>query len=100
MTSLGAYVLFTFCSQLVETSISYRDMIDLLSTPMFYIVQFICIGTMFCFDFFLFSLEATKNTFENYLKNKTLKSQRLSESNLNKYMLEMTEIERIEEENL
>jgi hypothetical protein len=49
-------------------------MIDLLSTPLFYIVQFICIGIMFCFDFLLFSLEATKNTFENYLKLKTLKS--------------------------
>jgi hypothetical protein len=78
VTSIGAYVLFTFVAQLVETSISYRDMIDLLSMPAFYCVQFMCIGSMLCFDFFLFSIEATKNTFENYLKSKTLKSQRLS----------------------
>lgn len=72
--SLGGYVLYTFISQLFEVTTSYMDMIDLLSMPIFYIVQFLCIGSMFCIDFFLFSLEAFKNNFENYLKNKTLRS--------------------------
>lgn len=88
--SIGAYVAFTFLSQTVEATISYRDMVDLLSMPAFYCVQFMCVGSMFSLDFLLFSLEASKSNFENYLKSRTLKSQRLSESNLNKYMLEMT----------
>ncbi len=58
--------------------------------PTFYIIQLLCIGGMFCFDFFLFSLKATKDTFENYLKFKTLKHQPLSETNLKEFMLEMT----------
>ena len=59
--------------------------------PTFYAVQFLCIGSMFAFDFLLFSLKTTKESFENYLKFKTLKKQRMSESNLNQYMLEMIE---------
>ena len=81
--SIGAYVVFTFVSQTVETSISYRDMVDLLGMPSFYCVQFICVGTMFSLDFLLYSLEATRSNFQNYLKNRTLKAQRLSETNLN-----------------
>jgi hypothetical protein len=64
-------------------------MIDLLFMPTFYVVQFLCIGGMLSFDFLLFSIDATKNNFVNYLKYKTLKEQRLSETNLNQYMIEM-----------
>ena len=91
--SIGAYVGYTFLTQFFETVISYNDMIDLLSMPSFYCVQFMCIGSMFSFDFFLFSLETSKNNFQNYLKNRTLKSQRLSESNLNKFIVEMTRMD-------
>lgn len=64
---------------------------ELLSMPSFYIVQILCVGGMFAFDWLLYSLKTTKESFENYLKYKTLKQQRLSETNLKKYMLEMYE---------
>jgi len=91
--SIGAYVGYTFLTQFFETVISYNDMIDLLSMPSFYCVQFMCIGSMFSFDLFLFSLETSKNNFQNYIKNRTLKSQRLSQSNLNKFIVEMTRMD-------
>lgn len=91
--SIGAYVGYTFLTQFFETAISYNDMIDLLSMPSFYCVQFMCIGSMFSFDLFLFSLETSKNNFQNYIKNRTLKSQRLSQSNLNKFIVEMTRMD-------
>ena len=59
--------------------------------PSFYAIQILCIGGMFAFDFLLFSLKVTKATFENYLKDRTLRHRRLSEANLKKYMIEMYE---------
>lgn len=53
-------------------------MSDLLQVPSFYIVQGLCVGSMFAFDFFLYSIKTTKESFENYLKYKTLRQQRLS----------------------
>jgi len=44
---------------------------------------------MFSFDFFLFSLEATKNNFQNYLKFRTIRERNLSATHLNKFVLEM-----------
>lgn len=67
--------------------VNYKSMIDLLSMPSFYVIQILCVGGMFSFDFFLFSIESTKKNFSNYLKIKTLKERRLSTTNLNKYML-------------
>ena len=87
--SLGAYIIYTFISGVFESALSFQSMINLLRTPTFYVIQFMCIGGMFSIDFFLFSLQATKNSFENYLKFKTLKKQRLSEHNLKEMMLEM-----------
>jgi phosphoserine aminotransferase len=72
----------------LETEL-YHSMSDLLSVPAFYLIQFLCVGGMFSIDFFLFSLEATKNNFQNYLKFQTLKERRLSQSCLQEYMLEM-----------
>lgn len=91
--SLGCYIVFTFVSQYMDVQVSYYLMANLLSMPIFYVIQFMCIGGMFSIDFFLFSLEATKNSFENYLKFKTLKKQKLSEHNLREMMLEMISTE-------
>jgi len=44
---------------------------------------------MFSFDFLLFSIESTKNNFQNYLKFKTIRNRNLSVTNLNTYMMEM-----------
>ena len=57
--------------------------------PLFYIIQFLNVGGMFAVDFMLYSLEATKANFQNYLKFNTLKEQRLSKTSLREYMLEM-----------
>lgn len=65
-------------------------MTDLLTMPTFYLIQFLSVGGMFCFDFFLFSLEATKNNFENYLKYRSRERSRLSEGSLKQYMMEMS----------
>ena len=46
--------------------------------PSFYVIQLLCVGGMFAFDFLLFSLKATKKSFQNYLKNQTLRKKRLS----------------------
>ena len=62
---------------------------NLLSMPLFYIIQFLNVGGMFAVDFMLYSLEATKANFQNYLKFNTLKEQRLSKTSLREYMLEM-----------
>lgn len=64
-------------------------MSNLLSMPLFYIIQFLCIGGMFAVDFLLYSLEVSKTNFQNYLKFNTLKDRRLSKNSLNNYMLEM-----------
>jgi hypothetical protein len=61
-----------------ENTSAYHSMIDLLSMPIFYVIQLLTVGGMFCVDFFLFSIDATKNNFQNYLKIRTLKDQRLS----------------------
>ena len=89
--SIGLYVLWTFIQGFFQDQVTVHSIINLLSTPGFYIVQILCVGGMFAFDFFLFSLKSTKETFNNYLKTQTLRKQRLSESNLKKYMIEMYE---------
>ncbi len=76
--SIGSYVGYTFIAEVFESTPAYHSMIDLLSMPIFYVIQLLAVGSMFCVDFFLFSIEATKNNFQNYLKIKTLKDQRLS----------------------
>ncbi len=87
--SLGAYIAYTFLYQLFLETELYHSMSDLLTVPGFYLIQFLCVGGMFSIDFFLFSLEATKNNFQNYLKFQTLKERRLSQGCLQEYMLEM-----------
>jgi hypothetical protein len=48
---------------LFEDAATYESMINLLQMPSFYMVQFLCIGCMFSFDFLLFSLKSTKQSF-------------------------------------
>jgi hypothetical protein len=91
--SIGAYIGYTFIVGIFETMVNYRSMIDLLNMPSFYIIQLLCVGGMFSFDFLLFSIEATKTNFSNYLRFKTLKERRLSTTNLNRYMIEMTAVD-------
>lgn len=54
--SIGAYIGYTFISQIFEATPLYNSMSDLLTVPSFYLIQFLCIGGMFSIDFFLFSL--------------------------------------------
>jgi magnesium-transporting ATPase (P-type) len=89
--SLGLYFVWTFLQGFVEEMVSYHSIINLLTMPSFYAIQILCVGGMFAFDFLLFSLKTTKESFENYLKYRTLRNRRLSEGNLKKYMVEMYE---------
>ena len=58
--SIGLYIIWTFIQGIFEDQVTFDSMINLLSMPIFYIVQFLCIGGLFCFDFLLFSLKSTK----------------------------------------
>jgi len=59
--SIAVYIAFTFVMGALEDSVTYDSMPDLLSMPTFYVIQFLCIGGMFAFDFLLFSVETSKN---------------------------------------
>ena len=87
--SLGAYVGYGLLFNYVPASDTSGYITDLLQMPSFYLAQILCIMGMFSFDFFLFSLEATKSNFQNYLKFRTIRERDLSVSHLNKYVLEM-----------
>jgi len=54
--SICAYIGFTFVLGAFKDTVTYKIMINLLTMPTFYVIQFLCIGGMFSFDFFLFSL--------------------------------------------
>ena len=87
--TFGFYVLFNLLQGYLDSEVNYNTTIELLSIPGFYILQVLCIGGMFSIDFLFFSIEYTKNNFSNYLKFRTLKNQKLSETNLKEYMLEL-----------
>lgn len=61
--SLGVYIGFTFIQGFIEDSVTYKSITDLLSMPSFYIVQILCVGGMFAFDFLLYSIKTTKHSF-------------------------------------
>ncbi len=71
--SLGAYVGYRLLFNYIPASDIYGYLSNLLTMPSFYLCQMLCIMGMFSFDFFLFSLEATKSNFQNYLKFRTIK---------------------------
>lgn len=54
--SICAYIGFTFVLGAFRDTVTFEIMIDLLTMPTFYVIQFLCIGGMFAFDFLLFSL--------------------------------------------
>lgn len=58
--SIGLYVAFTFVQGSFEDTVTYDSMPELLSMPSFYIIQILCVGGMFAFDFLLYSLKTTK----------------------------------------
>jgi hypothetical protein len=82
---VGYGLLFNYIA--ISDTVGYIS--NLLQMPSFYLAQILCIMGMFSFDFFLFSLEATKSNFQNYLKFRTIRERNLSVSHLNKYVLEM-----------
>lgn len=87
--SIGGYVAYRILFNYVPLSDVAGYLSNLLTMPSFYLCQMLCIMGMFSFDFFLFSLEATKGNFQNYLKFRTIRERNLSASHLNKYVLEM-----------
>ena len=88
--TFGFYVIFNFLQGYLQDQVNYNSTVELLSIPGFYILQILCIGGMFSIDFLFFSIEYTKNNFSNYIKFRTLKNQKLSETNLKEYILELT----------
>lgn len=91
--SLGAYVGYSLLFNYIPISDISGYTSNLLQMPSFYLAQILCIMGMFSFDFFLFSLEATKGNFQNYLKFRTIRERNLSVNHLNKYVLEMEKIQ-------
>ena len=61
--SIGFYIAFTFIEGVFEETVTYDSMPELLSMPCFYVIQILCVGSMFAFDFFLYSLKTTKASF-------------------------------------
>jgi hypothetical protein len=58
--SIGLYVLWSFIQGFFQEQVTIDSMVNLLKTPGFYIVQILCVGGMFAFDFLLFSIKSTK----------------------------------------
>lgn len=54
----------------------------MLQMPAFYLVSILVILGMFSMDLFLFSLEATRNNFQNYFKKRAMTGRRMTEANL------------------
>jgi hypothetical protein len=50
--------------------------------PSFYVANIFAILGMFTVDMLLFSIESTKNNFQNYYKKRTLSNRRMTEENL------------------
>lgn len=73
LPTCGAYVGYRIFFNILSVSDIYGYMTNLLSMPTFYLCQILCIMGMFSFDFLLFSLEATKSNFQNYLKFRTIR---------------------------
>lgn len=71
--SLGGYVGYRLLFNYISLSDVAGYLTNLLTMPSFYLCQMLCIMGMFSFDFFLFSLEATKGNFQNYLKFRTIR---------------------------
>jgi hypothetical protein len=87
--SLGGYVGYRILFNYIPLSDVSGYMTNLLKMPSFFLCQMLCIMGMFSFDFFLFSLEATKGNLQNYLKFRTIRERNLSVSHLDKYVMEM-----------
>lgn len=50
--------------------------------PSFYLANILAVLSMFAGDLLLFSLEATKNNFQNYFKKRALTERKMTEANL------------------
>lgn len=87
--SIGFYIIWTFIQGFIEVQVSVNSIINLLTMPSFYAVQILCVGGLFAMDFLLYSIKTTKESFENYLKYRTIRKKRLSQANLERYMIEM-----------
>ena len=73
VVSFGGYVGYSLLFNYIPISDTAGYTTDLLQMPEFYLSQILCVMGMFSFDFFLFSLEATKSNFQNYLKFRTIR---------------------------
>lgn len=57
--------------------------------PSFYLANVLAILGMFSVDLFLFSIEATKNNFQNYFKKRAMTGRRMTEANLQELICKM-----------
>ena len=55
---------------------------QIIQMPSFYLSNVLAILGMFSVDLFLFSLEATRNNFQNYFKRRAMTGRRMTEANL------------------
>jgi magnesium-transporting ATPase (P-type) len=77
--SLGAYVIFCVLLDLIQASSTYLYWSDLIVVPSFYQANVLAILGMFTVDLLLFSIEATKNNFQNYFKKSAMTKRKMSE---------------------
>jgi magnesium-transporting ATPase (P-type) len=76
--SLGAYIGFCILINVIPISETYMYWSQLIQMPSFYSANILAILGMFTVDLLLFSIEVTKNNFQNYYKKRTLSNRRMT----------------------
>lgn len=66
----------------IPFSITYAYFSEIIQMPSFYLANILAVLGMFAGDLLLFSLEATKNNFQNYFKKRALTGRKMTEANL------------------
>lgn len=87
--SLGAYIVFCILQNVIYISDVFGQFSQLIVTPTFYLSNILAILGMFTVDFLLYSIETTKDNFQNYFKKRALTGRRMTETNLQELMLRL-----------
>jgi hypothetical protein len=80
--SLGAYFIYCVMENYLPFSDTLYNFSQIIQMPSFYLSNVLAILGMFSVDLFLFSLEATRNNFQNYFKRRAMTGRRMTEANL------------------
>lgn len=80
--SLGAYALYCVVLNYLPLENVENYFSQIVTMPSFYLCNLVAILGMFAVDLLLFSIEATRNNFQNYFKKRAMTGRRMTEAHL------------------